>query len=172
MVVLLPLLLLVVVVVVVVLVVVSVCTYACVYSTRGCPVAEGHKWAANVWIWNRPRPRFGSSGKQLASRGAGGSLWSWLWGGSSKVEKTETEQAEGIKIEFSNERAVAVQLFWVKEDLTEQQFGSIGPHGRIPMNTFVGHTWVVRDTATHEKIKTVTVKAGMGTAISIPEVLG
>ena len=27
------------------------------YSLHGgCPVLEGHKWSANVWIWNRPKP--------------------------------------------------------------------------------------------------------------------
>jgi len=42
-------------------------------------------------------------------------------------------------------------------DGTEQKVGSIGAQGKLPMNTFLGHTWVVRDAATHEKLKTVLI---------------
>jgi hypothetical protein len=131
----------------------------------GCPVAEGHKWAANVWIWNRSRPRFGSNGWEVkAGSGGRGGLFGWLFGSK---EKEISNESQGVKIEFSNERSKEVQLFWIKPDMSEQQFGSIGPHGKVPMNTFVGHTWVVRDSETHEKIKSVTVEAGKSTAISI-----
>jgi hypothetical protein len=129
----------------------------------GCPVAEGHKWAANVWIWNRKRPRFGSGGKQI-KRSSGKGWGSWLWGSKSK-HTTHAESLE-LKIEFSNERSTAVEVFWVKPDATEQRFGVIGPNGKLPMNTFSGHTWVIRDAATHKKIKAVTMKVDQ-TAISI-----
>ena len=39
------------------------------YSLHGgCPVLEGHKWSANVWIWNRPKP---GKDKALDSEGTG-----------------------------------------------------------------------------------------------------
>ena len=31
----------------------------------GCPVVQGQKWAANLWIWNLPRPSFDNTGKRV-----------------------------------------------------------------------------------------------------------
>lgn len=124
----------------------------------GCPVAEGHKWAANVWIWNRERPRFGSSGKQIPkNRRNKKGFFHWLFG-SEGSNKEGIEGSTEIKIEFSNERSKEIEIFWLKTiDGAEQKFGSIGAQGKLPMNTFLGHTWVVRDAATHEKLKTVLI---------------
>ena len=83
-------------------------------------------------------------------------MLNWLWGGRSKA-KREEHQSEGVKIEFENQRSDEIQLYWVKPDGGEQLFGSVGPHGKIPMNTFVGHSWVARDATTQDKLQSVTV---------------
>ena len=145
----------------------------------GCPVAEGHKWAANVWIWNRKRPRFGSSGKQIKSLGgSGGRWWNSWWGGGGGGGKSKgkgggggnsnQENSDELKIEFSNERSTTVEIFWVNHKSEKEiPYGTIGPHGKLPLNSFIGHTWMVRDATTHEKIKEVIVGSGKNTAISI-----
>ena len=128
----------------------------------GCPVAVGHKWAANVWIWNRNRPRFGSGGKQINQKKHGG-LLSWFKG--EKHTKVDTHR---MKMEFSNERSSTVELFWQKTNGGgETSFGTITPGNRMPVNTFEGHVWIVRDTRSHAIIKRVVAREGSGSAISI-----
>ena len=140
----------------------------------GCPVAVGHKWAANVWIWNRKRPRFGSGGKQLkggTKKGSG--FFSWFGRKSAKGHGGQGSDNGGhhsmnMKIEFSNERGVPVEVFWQKPGGGgEMSFGRIGPNSRMPLNTFEGHTWVVRDPLTGSFIKSVKAKLGAGAAVSI-----
>jgi prolyl 4-hydroxylase len=137
----------------------------------GCPVAVGHKWAANVWIWNRARPRFGSGGKQLKVKNQkGGGFMSWFAGGKKNAagHGSNKGHSANMKIEFSNERASPVEVFWQKPGGSgEMSFGRIGPNSRMPLNTFEGHTWVVRDPKTGNEIKSVKAKMGAGAAVSI-----
>eukprot|EP00946_MAST-07B_sp_MAST-7B-sp1_P003660 g3660.t1 len=137
----------------------------------GCPVALGHKWAANVWIWNRARPHFGSNGRQIKrkqNKGSGG-LLSWFGGGNSARGNGGSHHHDhNMKIEFSNERASPVELFWQKPDGSgETSFGHVLPNSRMPLNTFEGHTWIIRDVKTGSIIKRVTAKMGAGAAVSI-----
>ena len=56
--------------------------------------------------------------------------------------------------ETSKEAAVAYDLAALKAGRPR----SVGPLGKVPMNTFVGHTWVVRDSVTKTKIQTIVTE--------------
>ena len=99
----------------------------------------------------------GGLAESLGKGGKGGG------GGNSNQENSDE-----LKIEFSNERSTTVEIFWVNHKSEKEiPYGTIGPHGKLPLNSFIGHTWMVRDATTHEKIKEVIVGSGKNTAISI-----
>ena len=108
----------------------------------GCPVARGTKWASNVWIWNRKRPRFTKSGAQIKQRKSNkGGILSWFTGTNEKPQ--EASDNGEVKIEFANDMKVPVKIFW-KNGEDEKDFGTIQPGSTLPMNTFVKHVWLAR----------------------------
>ena len=87
---------------------------------------------------------------------------------SDNTSNDDTDQNDGIKVEFSNERSSPVELFWLRpSDGKEMNFGTLQPHSRMPMNTFEGHTWIMRDADTHQEVKRAVASVGQGQAIAI-----
>merc|ERR1711871_426884 len=127
----------------------------------GCPVASGRKWAANVWIRNRARPRFDSSGKQIRKSKRTGS--GWFFG--SKGQQADSGPQE-LKIEFSNERTSPIEIFWKSPNEGYKSFGVLDSDMRLPINTFAGHEWLVKDKVTGETLKTLAA-SNQHLAISI-----
>jgi len=82
----------------------------------GCPVLEGQKWAANVWVWNRKRPFF---------------------------DKTKTGAGSAVKVTFANSRAAVVDLYW-QNGKELQQYSSISPGMKWTVDTHAGHVWVAK----------------------------
>ncbi|KAH8083378.1 hypothetical protein JL720_8260 [Aureococcus anophagefferens] len=73
------------------------------YATHGgCPVLDGTKWAANLWVWNKAMP-FGSS---LGDKGDG---------------KSNDKNPQSVDVTFSTQLD-AIEIFW-KEEFT------VGKHG-------------------------------------------
>merc|ERR1712216_212077 len=64
------------------------------YATHGgCPVLDGTKWAANLWVWNKAMP-FGSS--RFGDKGDG---------------KSGDKNPQSVDVTFSTQLD-AVEIFW------------------------------------------------------------
>lgn len=69
----------------------------------GCPVLHGTKWAANLWVWNRPRwvpPAPGTTS------GAGGVAVSNPLGVAGGEALAGVDRSTPIKVEFTNTKGV------------------------------------------------------------------
>eukprot|EP00924_Labyrinthula_sp_SR-Ha-C_P013204 maker-scaffold_12-snap-gene-12.7-mRNA-1 protein AED:0.24 eAED:0.24 QI:371/1/1/1/0.66/0.5/4/35/573 len=91
----------------------------------GCPVTgDVVKWSANVWLWNRPKPK-----KSEAKDG---------------TPKTATENAGAIKLSMINDLGESVGLFW--DDGTEEMVlqMDLDVDDFTPMQTYKGHRFAVK----------------------------
>jgi len=84
----------------------------------GCPVLLGEKWAANLWVWNKPR-----SGQSQAD--------------------IPPEPATPMTLTFFGVPETACRIFWVPEDGPEVPLGYIGGGGDIQYssNTYNTHNF-------------------------------
>ncbi|GBG31794.1 Prolyl 4-hydroxylase subunit alpha-1 [Hondaea fermentalgiana] len=98
----------------------------------GCPVIKGTKYSANVWIWNRPKPR-----KDQAKDG-------------------KPANSNGIEMRFHNARGEAVELFW--DDGSDKGVFQVvlGPGEYSPMTTYHGHSFFARVKGGTERIFSFT----------------
>ena len=82
------------------------------YSLHGsCPMGDGEKWAANLWVWNRPR---------------------------DAIDKAKAKAKAGIECVFTNKASSKVALYWDDGgDLAPQ--GDIPPGQGVTINTFPTH---------------------------------
>jgi len=107
----------------------------------GCPVLEGEKWGANVWVWNRDRPTFDND----------------------KSNKRPSKNA--IKLVFANSHPKPVGMYWLDRG-TMQLFETIQPGGEWVVDTHPGHIWVAK--AGEVEVKRWVVDRKMNTAVHIP----
>jgi len=85
----------------------------------GCPVLEGTKWAANLWVWNGPRNGYLQK--------------------NPKTGKMEKPAVTSVSASFETEIDVGAELCWgdqVWETLTSKK--------PIKVNTYAGHEWNVK----------------------------
>lgn len=109
----------------------------------GCPVLNGTKWAANLWIWNKVR-----LGYAEAPRKKGAPAFDAKKGFSrDRLHKNQnngeqqTEKNMARSAVFMNhwEQAMEAQLYW-----EDSLFSEFPPGKEIRVNTFIGHEWNVR----------------------------
>ncbi len=100
----------------------------------GCPVLQGEKWAANLWVWNTPREGF--FGSPLNPNAA-----------KEEIKNTDspTPQYNQVSATFRNtgrDPAFAnAELFYDKETF----WGKLGHKDPdLGANTFEGHRWDVK----------------------------
>ena len=103
-------------------------------------MGDGEKWAANLWVWNRPR---------------------------DAIDRAKAAARKQLAVKFMNARAHAVDLFWDDGgDLSLQ--GPIPPGQAVDVNTFPGHKFVVKvDGPKGTQVGAWTMKQGMNTQIRI-----
>ena len=109
----------------------------------GCPVLNGTKWAANLWVWNAPRPEF-----------QGAPLKKPLDDDSTLIANEESPYKKVIAT-FENSgddpRLDQAQLFF-----EESFFADLSKGESVRVNTFESHVWhiVTRD---GETLHTMTI---------------
>jgi len=86
----------------------------------GCPVLEGTKWAANLWLWNGPMSGYT---KTLAN--------------GTQIDTTDFQ--ESVMVHFVNYDIMNAQLYW-----EDSFFGELGIGESLGSNTYCGHNWFVR----------------------------
>lgn len=103
------------------------------YSLHGsCPIGNAeHKWAANLWVWNRPRDKIDSAKAKAKKKNAGG-------------DEASATANNGFTATFHNHHPELVQLHWSNGDALTKM-ADIPPEESLPMNTFFGHTFVATD---------------------------
>lgn len=107
-----------------------------------CPVVEGIKWAANLWVWSGPRFGYRPKNKQMDA---------------AVAQDQEAYEADNDKVEAEFTSAVpGVSLFW-----QDTPWGEMGP-GKQPIraNTYIGHTWRLKRTSDGALVHTFTVTQG------------
>jgi prolyl 4-hydroxylase len=89
------------------------------YSLHGsCPMGDGEKWAANLWVWNRPRDEIDRA-------------------------KSKAKNSGSLSVSFQNAGAAEVELFWADgSDLALQ--GRIAPGKSVDVNTYASHKFVAK----------------------------
>jgi hypothetical protein len=97
----------------------------------GCPVLEGEKWAANLWVWNTPRRDH-----------AGAPLKSGYSKDTRRLAANVPAQLTANFINSGKDPAFQVAELWYDEGL---YWGPMG-HGDPPLqfNTYQGHRWNIR----------------------------
>lgn len=94
-----------------------------------CPVLNGTKWAANLWVWSGPRPEYEHAPKRWPDRP------------DKDIKAREPKQ---LYAEFRNtgsDPAFADAELYYEDTL----FGKLDAEGPpIAVNTFEGHKWNVR----------------------------
>ena len=94
----------------------------------GCPVTgeDTTKWAANLWVWNRP---WGDRMNSASARKSG-------------AKKRANSQP---KVQFLNTRADDVDLFWVEVGTNgHNKVADIKAGQSTNMNSYTGHQFVVK----------------------------
>ena len=81
----------------------------------GCPVLEGTKWAANLWVWNGPRSGY-SSGRAKANA-----------------------NPDNVLLTFTTKDVKGAKLYW-----EDQYWDDMVPGKVISVNSFGGHKWNIR----------------------------
>lgn len=98
----------------------------------GCPVLEGDKWAANLWVWNTPRADFPGAPmrEDLIAQGV------------KPPENAGGQQLKATFINTGNDPSMRDAVLYYDE---AQFWGKMG-HDDPPLraNTFEGHRWNVR----------------------------
>mmetsp|Transcript_21825 Transcript_21825/g.29927 ORF Transcript_21825/g.29927 Transcript_21825/m.29927 type:complete len:506 (-) Transcript_21825:297-1814(-) len=85
----------------------------------GCPVLEGTKWAANLWLWNGVRQGYSATMED-------GTVID-IWDPEPKL------------VTFTNRDWANAQLYW-----EDNFFSDLGAGQSIASNTFIGHQWNLR----------------------------
>jgi len=97
----------------------------------GCPVLDGEKWAANLWVWNTPRQDFKGAPQREDLAAAG-----------FKEEKGTHQQ---LKVTFRNlgkDDSMKNAVLYYDEAMFWGKLGHEDPP--LHVNTFQGHKWNVR----------------------------
>lgn len=90
--------------------------------------------------------------------------------------QTLQEQAGEVSIDFVNQSAAMLDIFWVQQDGSEKLFGSAPAGGKFTQATYATHIWRVRDvkgnlvmeyTANSDPQQTVTILPDMVSADSV-----
>merc|ERR1712166_1659980 len=89
-------------------------------------------WAANIWLWNAPRPTFDSGGQ----------------------ENGDTSLHKKLNVVFTNELDENVDLFWVSHSGEEQLSKMIAKHEIFSVNTYKGHRWIVKKAGSADNLGT------------------
>mmetsp|Transcript_14450 Transcript_14450/g.19826 ORF Transcript_14450/g.19826 Transcript_14450/m.19826 type:complete len:637 (+) Transcript_14450:1-1911(+) len=91
------------------------------YSSKhgGCPVLQGQKWAANLWVWNGPRNGY--------------------WKKNTLTGKNEKPVAQSVSASFESKDVLGARLYW-----EDQLWEELSPGRPIKVNTFSGHKWNVK----------------------------
>ncbi|KAL7576628.1 hypothetical protein ACA910_005566 [Epithemia clementina (nom. ined.)] len=98
----------------------------------GCPVLQGTKWAANLWVWNAARKEFDHA--------------PFKFGQEEEEKKVGTSEGSFTSVSalFFNsgqdERFNGARLYW-----HDQYFGELGVGESVRVNTYVTHVWNVKD---------------------------
>jgi prolyl 4-hydroxylase len=110
------------------------------YSLHGsCPMIEGEKWAANLWVWNRPRDEIDRA-------------------------KSKARGSNGLSVVFKNTGSDEVELFWADgSDLALQ--GKIAPGQSVDVNTYASHRFVAK--AKGVDLGSYVMKRGMDPVVRI-----
>lgn len=105
----------------------------------GCPVLQGEKWAANLWVWNGPRGGFPGSPKNKG-------MEEEVDENTGKIHATFLNSGKDPK--FSNAKLYYEDQYW----------GDFG-HGDAPLsvNTFEGHKWNIKG-SDGKILKTIVIK--------------
>ena len=100
-----------------------------------CPVLEGEKYGANLWIWNDKRWDQHRADQKAAEE-------------EKKKKREEVEaSAPGAarKVSFVNDQDTDVSVYWVDAESHKEHFvTSLKPHAVVHQNTYIGHTFVSR----------------------------
>ena len=120
------------------------------FSLHGsCPVLEGEKWAANLWVWNRPRDAIDKA--------------------KASAKQTIDQQ---FQVTFLNtDNGNGVDLFWRQADTPDAPLvwlANIRPGSNTNMNTYHGHIFVAKSDANEKKTIGTFVVDRKITTISIP----
>ena len=101
-----------------------------------CPVLKGRKWAANIWIWNRPR----------------NGNWIRAPENDSFVLKPEKSD-RSVLISFANDMPSSSLSLYFQKDREEPptKFKDIFPDTHEAINSYVGHIFTVRDVKAEEQ---------------------
>jgi len=92
------------------------------YSLHGgCPVVEGEKWSANIWIWNRPRP-----GNDEAT----------------DVDRKKNDNGQ-LTLNFKSEVDEAVKMYW-ESPSGPKEYKELVSGETFTVNTYAGHTWLAK----------------------------
>ena len=90
----------------------------------GCPVLNGTKWAANLWVWNKKMP-FGSS----------------RFGSTTDSSDSPDPNAVIAEVTYRGSRS-DVGIYWEGRS----QIGELlRPSGTLSLNTYVGHKFVAKN---------------------------
>ncbi|KAJ1455779.1 hypothetical protein M885DRAFT_518986 [Pelagophyceae sp. CCMP2097] len=98
-----------------------------------CPVGEGEKWAANLWVWNRPR---------------------------DSIDKAKAIGRLQFPCDFHNGASGLINLFWDSGGSLEPQ-GSIAAGASQTMNTFPNHAFVAKLAESGETLGRWTMQPGV-----------
>jgi prolyl 4-hydroxylase len=92
-----------------------------------CPVLEGEKHGANLWIWNDKRWNEGAQApKRLET-------------------KKSRERALSRTVTFTNEQMNPLNVYWLDGEEKEHYVSSLTPGSTLTQNTYVGHSFVARE---------------------------
>ena len=93
----------------------------------GCPVTgeDTVKWAANLWVWNRP--------------------WGDRMNSASARKSGARKKNKQPKVQFLNTRSEDLELFWVEVGSgTHNKVADIAAGKSTNMNSYTGHQFVVK----------------------------
>lgn len=117
----------------------------------GCPVLQGTKWAANLWVWNGPRMpyllqarrREQSKKNSIFSKLSRWIGWMLTTSSSATTEVTPTPHDDtSVLAIFRNDRmdVEELKLYWQGQE----EMGSLGLGQEIHLNSYVGHHFTVK----------------------------
>jgi hypothetical protein len=93
----------------------------------GCPVLEGTKWAANLWIWNTPRTDFpGAPIRDDVD--------------PTTLSDNRARQLHATFVNRGNDPAMAKAELYYESQL----WGPLYPDKPLHSNTYEGHRWFVK----------------------------
>jgi len=107
------------------------------YSLHGsCPVADGHeKWAANLWVWNRPRDAIDKA----------------------KAKASGSASSEQFSVTFHSEYNEPLHLHW-DDGHALHKMGDLEPRGALNVNTYAGHSFVATKPADDARLHTFNMR--------------